>query len=130
MFGGFSKRGSSLEGSGTKEIKRAEVIDTKAAPTTGYKRVLVREKSVSGQMAAIDIPVKEAGKIEKKKTYNFAVEEKDENRYGASSRSKKCGFKTYICEDAPEIYDRKSDTGHRDFNGGNGSKTVGRTKFY
>ena len=129
MFGRYSGGDGSLgETSSQKETKCAKVVDTKAAPSTGYKRVIVRDRSAGQKISAIDIPNQEARHVEKKKTYNFEVEEKQETRYGGGGRTKKHGFRTYICEEAPELYDRKKNTGRKEFGKDRGSSSS-RTKF-
>lgn len=120
MFGLYANTGKSFNSGGTlKELKRAKVIDKQSAPLRGYKRVLVKEEAFCADMAAIDVPVKAAEKIEKSKTYDFEVEKRGHANFG---------LQTYICDDTPLISDGTSKFGKRDF-GSRSDKKFGKTQF-
>lgn len=125
----FGMKGqSSFEGSGHKDIKNGTVSDIKASPERGKKRLIVREKSALGQSCAIDIPISESKKIERKETYSFHVEEKTEDRYGSAGRQKKTGFKTYYCDETPEKYGGGGHCQYKSFESSS-RLSSGRTKF-
>ncbi len=108
------------------EIKNGTVSDIKASPERGKKRIIAREKSARGQSFAVDIPMKEARKIERKETYSFNVEDKPAKNYGA--RVKKTGFRTYNCDEMPEDYSGKNHCPYKSFSG-TSRMSSDRTKF-
>lgn len=111
---------------GDSEIKNATVSDIKASPERGKKRIIAREKSARGQSFAIDIPMQEAKKIERKKSYEFHVEDKPEKNYGA--RQKKTGYRVYNCDEMPEEFNGKNNCSYKSFSSSSRMNSD-RTKF-
>lgn len=109
-----SSRKDIFSKSGKSDIKHATVSDIKASTERGKKRLIVREKSARGQSFAIDIPMSEAKKIERKKSYEFQVEDKPAKAYGGG-RTKKTGYRIYNCDEAPEEYSGRNNCQYKDF---------------
>lgn len=127
MEGFRSGRKDIFQGERITEKKSATVSDIKASPEKGKKRVIAREKSARGQCFAMDVPIREARMIERKKTYVFDVEEKPAKSYGGG-RAKKTGFRTYNCDSAPMDYSQRDTCPYKSFSGGR-MQTSSRTKF-
>jgi hypothetical protein len=118
MFGLYANTGKSF-GDGSTSLKRAKVIDKKEAPARGYKRVLVKEDGFCAKIEPIDVAIKTAKKIEKTKTYDFEVRERNKSGFGS---------KTYICDQAKEVTRGSSDLERHDFSQ-NSQLTKSRTQF-
>ena len=115
-----------------KAEKHGTVRAIKGSPEKGKKRLLVREKSTGGRCCSIDIDIKAAKKVERKKDYTFRVDEKhSDDRYGSMGRKKNSGHRIYDCSDAPTEYAGGGiGSTFKSFDDGNRMKTKGgRTKF-
>ena len=89
---------------GGKDIVVGKIEDIKSAPKYGERRVIVREKSGRRSTMAVDMPSDCSAKLERKETYRFRVEEKEDTRGGYKSASRSSSFRIYHCDDAPEPY--------------------------
>lgn len=119
-----------------KQEKHGTVRNIKGSPEKGKKRLLVREKSTGGRTFSVDVDIRSANKVERKKDYTFRVEEKNgDDRYGSMGRKKKSGHRIYSCEGAPSEYAGHGTlgSGFKSFDGGNRMKSSsgssGRTRF-
>lgn len=136
-MGGFGRAGDSSVSDGKKTFsKNAVVSDIKASPEKGKKRIIAREKSARGQSFAMDIPMREARDIERKRAYTFDVYDKPSKSYGGGGREKKIGYRAYNCDDAPCDYTGGDHQQFKSFSntgrlagGGRGAKGKGRLSF-
>lgn len=121
-----------LGSDGPKQEKHGTVRSIKGSPEKGKKRLVIREKSTGGRSCSIDIDIKAAKKIERKKAYTFRVDEKNsDDRYGSMGRKKNAGHKVYDCSDAPMDYAGGAiGKTFKSFDDSNRMKTSsGRTRF-
>lgn len=118
MFGLYANTGKSL-GNGTAAVKRAKVLDQKESSTREYKRVLVKEDGFCAKTEAIDVVIQTAKKLQKSKTYDFEVQERNKSGFGS---------KTFICDQVKEVTRGSSDSERRDFSN-NSQRQKNRTQF-
>lgn len=126
----MSKFGKPPAGHENIEVKVGKVTGVKNSPEKGRRRFMVSEKSLSRKKICVDIPYKEAKKVERKKTYSFDVSEaRREDEYGGmQSRFTAGKMKTYLCDKTPEIYRGGSKPQFKSF-GGDDDGTSSRLKF-
>jgi len=98
-------------GFGSSDNDKEELIGTvqekKASPERGQKRLIVKEKYGRRKAVAIDVPVQNSTKVDRKETYAFKVEDKEKAReqsYGYEHKSLTGGFRTYRSDDMPEKF--------------------------
>ena len=84
-----------------KEMLVGKVVDVKSSAERGRKRLIVRDSSGRQSAHHVEIPMKEMHKIERSKSYEFLVEEK-EPVSELGRRPKQSGGKHYICDDPPQ----------------------------
>ena len=103
---GFGSSGRFNFGDGEdKQTLVGKVTDIKSAPGAGEKRIIVREKSGARASVAVDMPAGCSKDIERKETYCFTVQEKNQSREGCDSgRKKPPSYRAYDCEDKPSLY--------------------------
>jgi hypothetical protein len=125
-MGGFG-RNDDKSGAVPTEQKAGKVTAMKASPEKGKRRYTVREKSASRKIFTVDIPYSEAKDIERKETYNFDVYEAEERKsYGGVRSSSR--MKSYLCDEAPEVFTSARKSQFTSFDSGKGSLS-NRTKF-
>lgn len=121
------------------EKKTGKIMNIKSSPEKGRRRLVMTEKSVGRKLYAVDISYKEAKGLERKETYTAEVYEKSrESEYGGmESRFSAGKMKTYLCDEAPEVYRGSGGSQFKSFDsedrgsfgGGKSKPRVGRTKF-
>ena len=109
------------------EEKSGKVTAMKASPEKGKRRYTVREKSGSRKSFTVDIPYSETKDIERKKDYSFNVYEAEERKsYGGVRSSSQ--MKSYLSDEAPEIFTAERKSQFTSFDSGKGNLS-NRTKF-
>jgi hypothetical protein len=89
-------------GAGSKQEIVGRIAEMKAAPRMGQKRVEIKEKGGSHRTLEIDVPIKEAQELERKKSYKFLVEEKEKPVYaGSSSRQGSGNYSIFNAVEKP-----------------------------
>lgn len=90
-------------GPGSKQELVGRIAEMKAAPRMGHKRVEIKEKGGTNRTLEIDVPIKQAQDLERKKSYKFLVEEKEKPAYaGSSSRGAGQDYTIYNGLDKPK----------------------------
>lgn len=118
MFGLYASTGKSFSG-GTTTTKRGKVIDKRDAPTKNYERIYVKEEGFCARLETIDVSKQTAKKVQKAKTYDFEVQERNKSGFGS---------KTYICDQAKEVTKGGAESERRDFSN-NPQRQKSRTQF-
>lgn len=103
---GFGTSGRhNFGGEGGKERIVGKVEDIKAAPKTGEKRVIIREKDGSRSSMAVDMPTGCCTDLERKKTYSFEAEKKQSHHNGGGQmRNETQSYRAYHCDTKPHEY--------------------------
>ena len=125
-------RGSASTHDGPTETKVGKVTNIKPSTTRGMKRLNVVEKTGGRKTYQVDISYKEARNVERKKTYEMELYEKDDNssaRGGMPKRSTSLGSRTYLCDGAPTEYTGGHKPQFKSFGGKDESTSSGRLKF-
>lgn len=108
---GAAKKFDYGSGAGSRQEIVGRIAEMKAAPRMGQQRVEVKEKGGLHRTIEIDIPIKEAQELERKKSYKFLVEEKEKPVYaGSSSRQTGGNYSIFNAVEKPKAI---SDTAFR-----------------
>jgi hypothetical protein len=112
------------------EKKTGKITGIKSSTEKGRRRLIMREKSVGRKSFSVDLPYKEAKGLERKKMYTANVyEQKRESEYGGMESKYNSGkMKSYLCDEAPELYKGGSKPQFKIF-GDDDNKLSGRLKF-
>ncbi|MEM6780520.1 MAG: hypothetical protein AAF569_01505 [Pseudomonadota bacterium] len=94
-------------GGGETERLIGKVEDIKNSPEKGKQRLTVRERDAGRRSVSVDVNATDAGKIKRKETYAFDVEERfSEGKYGQErGRFSQSKYKTYTTDTTPEVYE-------------------------
>lgn len=129
--GGLSRFGSNTieNDGGTKLVGKIEEI--KAAPSSGRKRLVVKEDGKQHSRSYIDIDVKQSKDLEKNQKYVFDVKDKETTTYGRRNRKPYSAFNAYDCDRAPDDYDSSAGSSERStrFGGSSRLSKGKRTRF-
>lgn len=108
-----------------RETLIGKVENITKSPEKGRQRLTVREKGAARRSVSVDLKTTEVSNIKRKEIYKFEVEERfSEAKYGQErSRFSTNQFKTYVADEAPEVFDGPLCTDNRwDRFGGGGIK--------
>ena len=133
-MGSFGRGSGSATHDGPTETKVGKVMNVKASPERGKKRLSMVSKTGGRLAFLVDIPYSEAKNIERKSMIEMEVYEKPDEagaRGGNQKRASSIGTRTYCCDDAPTPYNGSHKPQFKSFGGGDDKKggTSSRLKF-
>jgi predicted secreted protein len=91
-----------FDGPGSKQELVGKVMEMKSAPKAGFKRIEIQEKGVTRRTVEVDIPIKQAADIERKKSYKFLVDEKPAPAYAGQQPRKMAGYASFDSSEKPK----------------------------
>lgn len=117
-----------FDGPGSKQELIGKVTEMRSAPRMGFKRIELEEKGTARRTVAVDIPIKQAAEIERKKSYKFLVEEKDAPKYAGQQPKKIGSYSVYDTSEKPK--EISPNNGRRELKRSDGRDGTNSTRKY